>query len=182
MTQNNTSGISLLVLGIGAIARDLVHFAARVPVYKITICEPGAEQIDWPAGVQTLSCVYAEQPFALAANTHAVVARGHEGDAQSITALMANQAERVYLIASARRAHTIIDDIEGHGEPTAKLSAPAGLELGGNQPADIALSILAEIQWRVHGGSRKPLCELRDERVRHSVTGQRHDGCPGKLA
>lgn len=38
----------------------------------------------------------------------------------------------------------------------AQVRAPIGLDLGGREPAEIALAILAEIEMVRHGGSGRP--------------------------
>ena len=59
----------------------------------------------------------------------------------------------------------------GHGAATdaierrlAKLHAPTGLDLGGEAPATIALSILAEIQQVLAAATAQPLREVRGEK------------------
>ena len=42
-----------------------------------------------------------------------------------------------------------------------RIHAPMGLDLGGTAPADIALSVIAEIQQTLHHASAKSLHELR---------------------
>ena len=49
---------------------------------------------------------------------------------------------------------------ENHETDEARVRAPIGLDLGGRQPAEIALAILAEIECVRHGGSGRPRSEL----------------------
>jgi xanthine dehydrogenase accessory factor len=174
----------LLILGKGEIARCLARLAATAG-YKVEVSEPGANELHWPEGAALNEKVYTESPWALKPNTHAIIARGHEGDAQSVAALLNHGAQHVYLIASARRAQSVIGDAAQQlrdKDSLTRLSAPAGLDLGGNTSMEIAFSILAEIQLRHHGKSGQVLSDLREQRA--SVTQQgRSDGeCPGKRA
>jgi len=142
-------------------------------------------QHNWPSSVRLIARNWPDGPWALPEHCHAVVARGHDRDAESVHALLERGAERVYLIASARRAESIIDTLSQTLTDVAlleRLSSPAGLDLGGQSSGAIALSILAEIQWRISGGvgQLRPAYEFRDDRLAHSLTGQRNIGCPGQ--
>jgi xanthine dehydrogenase accessory factor len=172
----------ILILGKGEIARVLANLAATAG-YAVQVVEPGASAEPWPTGARVLEQVYSEAPFALPAGTHAVIARGHEGDAESVSTLLDHGAERVYLIASARRALNVIEAATPMLRDPAllsRLSAPAGLDLGGRGSGEIALAILAEIQQRRHGGSGRALNELRDERAQRPATVTSDEACPGK--
>lgn len=172
----------ILILGKGEIARQLSRLAALLEIPQ-RVVEPGASEENWPDGVEVVEQIYADAPFPLPLHTHAVIARGHEGDAESVAALLAHGAERVYLIASARRTLAVIEAVLPKlTEPDllSRLCAPAGLDLGGRSSAEIALSILAEIQLHRYGGSGKPLTELREERAQRPATVRDDAGCPGK--
>jgi xanthine dehydrogenase accessory factor len=175
-------GAEILVLGRGEIARVLADLAATAG-YAVQVVEPGASAERWTTEVRVLEQLYSEAPFALPAGTHAVIARGHEGDAESAAALLNHGAERVYLIASARRAVKVIETARPmlrEPDSLSRLSAPAGLDLGGRDSGEIALAILAEVQQRRHGGSGQALTELREERARGPATVTRDEACPGK--
>lgn len=179
-----SSSLHLLVLGCGEIARTLVSLANHLN-YSITVCDEQVEQQSWPANVKLINTHFTDTPWALPEHTHAIIARGHEEDVQSVVNLLNYHAEHVYLIASARRAQTVIDEASALLKDVttlSQLSAPAGLELGGNSSAEICLSILAEVQWHCHNRktSLRPLSELRSSRLDNSVTGQRNKNCPGK--
>jgi xanthine dehydrogenase accessory factor len=179
-----SSSLHLLVLGSGEIARTLVALANHLN-YTITVCDEQLETESWPANVKLINNHFSNAPWSLADHTHAIIARGHEEDVQSLVNLLNNDAENVYLIASARRAQTVIDEatpLLKDVTTLAKLSAPAGLELGGNSTAEICLSILAEVQWHCHNCSTslRPLTELRTSRLDKSISGQRNKSCPGK--
>lgn len=172
----------LLILGKGEIARCLAHIA-HAATYPVSICEPGLQPQDWPVNAKLVEKIYPHTPWTLPANTHAVIARGHEADAQSIAALLNHGAAHVYLIASARRAQAVMQEAQVMlQDPLGleRLSAPAGLALGGRASADIALSILAEIQWRLHGGALLPMRELRADKAAKSPSSTHEDGCPGQ--
>ncbi len=169
----------ILVLGSGEIARCLARLAVDAGL-AVTVSEADVAEHDWPAAVETTARVFTDAPWRLPEATHAVVARGHVGDPESVAGLLENGAERVYLIASARRAENVLAGIEGAGPE--RVSAPAGIDIGGQASGAIAVSILAEILWRAGGeaGRLRPAVELRAERLSRSRSGQRHDHCPGQ--
>lgn len=82
----------------------------------------------------------------------------HEGDAvvlcdhdapdapQFLRDALASPASYVAMMASRRRAAGLVADLEAEGVPgLEKLHVPAGHDLGGKAPGEIALSVVAEI-------------------------------------
>jgi xanthine dehydrogenase accessory factor len=59
---------------------------------------------------------------------------------------LASPASYVAMMASRRRAEGLLADLEAEGVPNLdKLHMPAGHDLGGKSPGEIALSVVAEI-------------------------------------
>ena len=80
-----------------------------------------------------------------------VVATMGIGDEDALAAAAASGAAYVGLVASHKKAHFLFDYLRASGVPDeqlARVKAPAGLDLGGMTPGEIALSILAEIVQR----------------------------------
>lgn len=77
----------------------------------------------------------------------AVVLCDHDApDAPAVLrAALASDAAYVAMMASRRRAAGLLEDLESEGVPTARLHVPAGHDLGGKGPGEIALSVVAEI-------------------------------------
>jgi len=181
---NSEYSFHLLVLGCGEIARTLVSFAQHLDCH-ISVCDEQAKIYSWPECVEIIEEHFNTKPFPLTTATHAIIARGHIEDVQSVTNLLNFNASHVYLIASAARSQSVIDKatpLLNNPQVLSKLSAPAGIDLGGNNTAEICLSILAEIQWRCHHNKKslRPLSELREQRISTSISGQRNKSCPGK--
>jgi xanthine dehydrogenase accessory factor len=64
------------------------------------------------------------------------------------------------VIASHKRARLVLEFLRGQGlaeEDLARVSAPAGLDLGARTPEEIALSVLGEIVMLRRGGSGRPM-------------------------
>lgn len=175
---------NVVILGSRAVARELAVFVSRMG-WPLAVWETDVAEHDWPEGTTTVAKVFSETPESLPSQTFAVIARGHEGDPESVEALLRAGAERVFLVASARRAEGVLELVGGRLDDTRlleRVSAPAGIDLGGQETAAIALSLIAEMQWRAAGmtGELRPMVELRAARLERSRTGQRHQSCPGQ--
>lgn len=175
---------NVVILGSRAVARELAVFVSRMG-WLLTVWEKDVGEHDWPAGAVTVAKVFAESPEPLPQHTFAVIARGHEGDPESVEALLRAGAEHVFLVASARRAEGVLELVASRLDDASLLecvSAPAGIDLGGQDTAAIALSLIAEMQWRAAGmqGELRPMVELRAARLERSRTGQRSQSCPGQ--
>ena len=71
---------------------------------------------------------------------------------------LASDASYVAMMASRRRAAGLLADLEARQVPGAhKLHVPAGHDLGGKGPGEIALSVVAEIVAEAHGRPGGPL-------------------------
>lgn len=94
-------------------------------------------------------------------NTFIVVAtRGHKMDAHCLRAAVATRARYVGLLGSRRKTILIERMLRDEGvneERLRAVHAPIGLDLGGRTPAEIALSVLAEISQERFGGTGRPL-------------------------
>jgi xanthine/CO dehydrogenase XdhC/CoxF family maturation factor len=71
---------------------------------------------------------------------------------------LASDASYVAMMASRRRAEGLRADLGAEGVPGLdKLHVPAGHDLGGKGPGEIALSVVAEIVAEAHGRPGGPL-------------------------
>jgi xanthine dehydrogenase accessory factor len=77
-----------------------------------------------------------------------VVATHADSDEDALDRILRTEAGYVSLVASRRRAAVILERLQERGVPPerlGRLKAPAGLDIGAVTPAEIAVSILAEI-------------------------------------
>lgn len=77
-----------------------------------------------------------------------VVATMGVGDEEALESAARSSASYVGLVASRKKAGFLLDYVRASGVPDeqlARVKAPAGLDLGGMSPPEIALSIMAEI-------------------------------------
>lgn len=92
--------------------------------------------------------------------TYAVVATLGRYDEAALEAALASGAEYVGLVASRTRAASVLDTLRASGVPEddlRRIRAPAGLDLGPLEHAEIAVAILAEILGlKARRGAREP--------------------------
>ena len=159
-----TSRPRLVVAGGGHVAKAIAR-QARLLDFDVTILEDRPEFAD-PARFDGAEVLTGDVPATIAAldyrwNTFVVIAtRGHKLDADCVLAAVRTKARYIGLLGS-RRKTVLIDQMlraEGiAGERRAAIRAPVGLDLGGRTPAEIALSVLAEITQLRYKASGDPL-------------------------
>jgi xanthine dehydrogenase accessory factor len=77
-----------------------------------------------------------------------VIATHADSDEDALARVLRTEAGYVSIVASRRRAASVVERLRERGVPAERLGrfkAPAGLDLGAVTPAEIAVSILAEI-------------------------------------
>jgi xanthine dehydrogenase accessory factor len=158
----------LVRMNAGGEADDAHH---SIRVYPMTCQgEGGVEIYLEPMLATPRLCVLGETPVAQALRSLAgeighitvaapndadavVVATMGMGDEDALAAAATSGAAYVGLVASRKKARFLFDYLRASGVPNGSLErvkAPAGLDLGGMTPGEIALSILAEIVQRRH--------------------------------
>jgi xanthine dehydrogenase accessory factor len=88
-----------------------------------------------------------------------IVTRGHKHDENCLRILLNTPARYIGMIGSAKRVITVFRRLLGEGfsmEVIQRVHAPIGLDIGARAPAEIAVSILAEIILTKHGGTGAP--------------------------
>jgi xanthine dehydrogenase accessory factor len=102
-----------------------------------------------------------------------IVTRGHEHDQAVLRQVVRSPAAYVGMIGSRHKVRAVFDRLLADGirkEELARVYAPIGLRTGGQSPAEIAVSILAEVVSVQHGASGEPLSR-RDNPARTSGDG-----------
>jgi xanthine dehydrogenase accessory factor len=86
--------------------------------------------------------------FDLSEQDFIVIAAQGKGDLDALRAALLSPAAYVAMVASGRKARTLLDRLRAEGIDEAllaRLKSPAGLDLGGVDPEEIAVSVIAEI-------------------------------------
>jgi xanthine dehydrogenase accessory factor len=157
----------LVVLGAGDDARPLVRFATDLG-WAVTVADPRAafatrERFPSVENVLVVPPAELAQSVSFDGRTFAVVMTHHYvHDLPYLRELLAKNLPYVGLLGPRKRAEKLLSDLRAEGiEVTpamhASLHAPVGLDLGGDTPEAVALSMLAEMQAILQGRDATPL-------------------------
>lgn len=143
-----------------AVVDDRPEFAnkARFPKAQAVICK------DFRAAIAGGDVAIDSQTAVI------IVTRGHRHDLDCLRGTLGSSAKYLGMIGSRRRVAGILSLLAEEGvdpEALGRLHAPIGLDIGAATPAEIAVSIVAEIIAVFRGGSLKPLKLRRGEGGRH---------------
>ncbi len=164
---------TLLIAGGGHVALAIAR-QAQLLDFEVVVIEDRPEFAN-PARFGGARVIASDVPDAIATfdyawNTFLVVAtRGHKLDADCVLAAARTPVGYVGLLGSRRKTVLIEQRLREEGIPDERLRvihSPVGLDLGGRTPAEIALSVMAEITaeryqatGRSLGGRSKPAAE-----------------------
>lgn len=151
-------GLALAQLG------DLCGFSVTVvddrPDYANRERFPMAERVicdDFTSALQSLP---------INTNTYIVtVTRGHKHDEESLRAVINSPARYIGMIGSRRRVTAVLQHLIAEGVPreaVERVRTPIGLDIGAETPAEIAVSIMAEIILERRGGTGSPMSKVID--------------------
>lgn len=136
----------LLVIGHQAPAQSLARMGKELD-YLVTVMGEEANRERFPTADVLIEGLDLAQ-VKITPNTYVVVASHGNYDEPALEALLPGPAAYIALVTSKKRAGTVRDYLRRSGvaeEALARLKFPAGLDFGAETPAEIALSILAEI-------------------------------------
>lgn len=142
----------LLICGAGHIALPLARFGLELG-YRVTVVDdredfaseerfPGCRVIAEDFGVALASFPFSRTTYAV------VITRGHVHDIECLHMILPRVSAYVGLIGSRRRVGFVKKELAASGvsqEVVEGLHTPIGLAIGAESPAEIALSIMAEI-------------------------------------
>jgi xanthine dehydrogenase accessory factor len=158
----------LVIAGGGHVALAIARQALLLD-FDVTVIEDRPAFAD-PSRFQGATVLCGDVPQTLAEqhyhwNSYIVIAtRGHKLDADCIVAAVRTNAQYIGLLGSRRKTVLIQDMLRQAGvsdERIAVIHAPVGLDLGGRTPAEIALSVLAEITQLRYQATGRQLSALR---------------------
>jgi xanthine dehydrogenase accessory factor len=167
----------LLVIGAGQLSRVLAQMALALD-FEVTCCDPREEyHLTWDVpGTQFSKAMPDDAVIGMQLDPHsAVVAVTHDPKLDDMVLLEALKSPAFYVGALGSRSNTAkrkerLAMFDLTADEIGRLHGPVGLDLGGKTPAEIAVSILAEI-IAVRSGSSQPHAGpwLTDRRVRRST-------------
>lgn len=131
----------LLVLSDNPISRAIVAIASAVGREVVVVADDdGGPGLDPRPGDAVVLCDH-DAPDAPAVLRHA----------------LGSDAAYVAMMASRRRAAGLVEQLADEGVDTTTLHVPAGLDLGGKGPGEIALSVVAEVVAESYGRPGGPM-------------------------
>src|SRR5437762_3373463 len=145
--------------------------------YDVTVIDDrpefaNRERFPGVSEVVNMDMVKALETMPIGWNSFVIVAtRGHKLDSHCLRAAVKTDARYIGLLGSKRKTILIAQMLRGEGIPEERIRAvhaPVGLDLGGRTPAEIALSVLAELSLERYGGSGRPL-RISDELFERTI-------------
>jgi xanthine dehydrogenase accessory factor len=161
--QNLNSAVCLV--GGGHCARAIARLAGECGMH-VTVVEDRAELLDgFPASALTITDSAAPDYIAARewqpTDALLLVSRNHELDREALAAALAVDAiSYIGMIGSRRKVRHVFEILRGRGFSDAQLArvyAPLGLDIGADSPAEIAISVVAELLKVQRGGSGQHL-------------------------
>ena len=158
----------LIIAGAGHVGAALAAIACLMD-FSVTVVDDRADYASvarFPNAVLRVGPVETElAKLRLDEQTSVViVTRGHRRDALALAAVVRSNAAYIGLIGSKRKILTIFEQLQTEQVPVEdlrKVHAPIGLDIGAVTPAEIAVSIAAELVAARRGKSDQPVLPMR---------------------
>jgi xanthine dehydrogenase accessory factor len=141
----------LVVFGLSPVARAVAQLG-KVMGYLVEVVDPDAHAAELAYADRVFSDPASVELRAGSPIAYAVVASMGEHDDDAVAAALAMRPSYLGVVASRARFAVLRQRLLDRGTPAHALDAiksPAGLDLGGRQPQEVALSIVAEIVQHV---------------------------------
>ena len=160
-----TTPPTLTVIGGGHVGKATADLANMLG-YRVFIVDDRAEFSNperFPYAEQTIVTHYDRwnEDLAINVNTFVVVAtRGHRFDDMALESALKTRARYIGLMGSRRKNLMIYRRLLEQGvslERLKEVHAPIGLDIGGLQPEELAVSIMSEIIMTRRGGKGGPM-------------------------
>ncbi len=157
----------LLIAGAGHIAVPLAALGSLMK-FSVSVTDDRASFVNrerFPTARQLLvgDIESTLRACSITPRTHIVlVTRAHSHDVQGLRAIIDSPAAYIGMIGSQRRVWAVLKLLHSEGIPIEKLlrvRAPIGLDIGGQTPEEIALSIMSEMVLLRHAGTGQPLSD-----------------------
>jgi len=165
---------ALVVVGAGHVAQPLAHLG-KLMGFAVTVIDDRPEYANaarFPDADQVLCGPFLEclRSLDLGPRHYVVlVTRGHQQDTECLRAVVERPVAYIGMIGSRNRVQTVFRLLESdHGIDPGRLAAvyaPIGLDIGAQSPAEIAVSVAAELLKVRRGGAGESLSRLGRARV-----------------
>lgn len=152
---------AIYLIGAGHCAHAIAKLASDTGFFVTVIEDRPDVTADLPPAVHVVADITPAE-FISRHNWQAdealvIVSRNHEIDREALAAaLLQSDAAYIGMIGSDRKVRLVFEEMRGRGVPEEKLAriyAPIGLDIGADSPAEIAISVLAELIAVLRGHS-----------------------------
>ncbi|WP_246168128.1 XdhC family protein [Serratia rhizosphaerae] len=157
----------LLLLGGGHVNQAIAYAAAPLEfaISVVDVYAPNLEAPRFPTGVDLFHAAhYAEAIKQLNPDEHCyVIIATNSQDREVLDALLPYPVKYLGLLASRRKVQTFVRHWQQQGVPEEqwlRLRAPIGLDIGAETPAEIAVSVLAEILQLKNGADGQAMNQI----------------------
>ena len=152
MTNVHGPRYRLLIIGAGQLSKFVAQIALGLD-YQVTVCDPREEYVaEWDAnGTELVRTMPDDTVVAMRPDRRmAVIALTHDPKLDDLALMEALRSDAFYVGALGSRANNNkrrarLLDFDVTPEQLARLHGPIGIHIGSKTPAEIAISILAEI-------------------------------------
>ena len=143
----------VILFGGGHVAQMMARQLALLD-YRVWVVEDRAEfatRVFFPSAERVIHCAYdeAEELLQISNRDHVIVmSRGHETDYQILRRVLRSAADYIGCIGSKKKIALTRERLLADGltqEQLNRLHAPIGLAIGAETPAEIAVSVAAEL-------------------------------------
>lgn len=156
--------LHVVVLGSGPVATSVVKLADFLDVGS-SLVDPMPPRTSLPRSCSYINAWHEEglKQVGVTPKTAIVIVTRHKNDVPSLKAALATPAGYVGMIGSKHRVQTIFNRVaKAMGVAPSEISrervhAPVGLDIGAQTPAEIAVSIMAEVLAHFRHGTSKPM-------------------------
>jgi xanthine dehydrogenase accessory factor len=135
----------IVAVGRSPAVKTLTHLAAALD-WRVTVVDDRGKLEDHPDAAEVVTTL--TMPHGVDARTSIVIATQGHYDEAALEAALATDAGYIGLVASAKRAETVLGYLADRGVPKDQLdriTAPAGVDLGHIQHREIGVAVLAEL-------------------------------------
>lgn len=152
---------NLFVFGVGPVTAPLVRFARELELRTVVVDGRVRRSDDAPDAddvrLGSPSAIASELSFD-PESAVVVLAHDYKQELPILERVLAGEPAYVGMLGNRRRGQAVLDMLRERGVPAdavARVRVPAGLDLGAETPAEIALAILAEIVAAFGGRSAR---------------------------
>ena len=177
----------LILCGGGHVSREVAAFAHRLD-FSVTVMDERPEAVTrerFPAAEALICDSYDNLEKYLEPDAcYVVVTPDHKADLQCVSTILPTRYRYLGMIGSRKKVTSTVENLRSAGftqEQISNIFAPIGLPIGAVTPAEIALSILAQIvqeKNKTHAASAdKALLESKEPGVLCIIT-EKHGSAP----